>query len=506
MRTFITRRRIETAETDGALNISMHPGFGTPRAAIVYAMTNNSAVNANSSSLTAPSMSVGFMASLTGGAGFTTRCSGWQANREDPALTERFFFTDGTCAYDANNAGTVTRKWLASGFGNDIIFGSLVETGTQTDPLDLLIIAFAGDGVSAAVGSITLSNTQDTTAAITNLGFAPDAVFLTYQPSTTNFSTSATLSFGAGSKAWSGFGVSGQGCKSTQFTSGADPSALSAFVSNTRIARSTVSTALSFELTGFSGVGFTITTRGATAGANTTYWLALKSKSPRNFYVSGFQTYGVAVGNTSLPLPFASQLVLGQLSADNVFDTVDTTDDGATCNLFAGIGHSSKNHTGTGTITSSTANATITGTGTSFRQQISIGDTLYNSSFQRIGTVSAIGSETSITLAANSAVTQSPTAAYYYDKTLQYNFNFYADDDNNTVDGAMRTRIGDQLFFNGTALTPTTRVSGQMQNILNRNLLPYVLTTTTGVRNGWIMAIADDEGGNEYCRGIEDIN
>ena len=61
------------------------------------------------------------------------------------------------------------------------------------------------------------------------------------------------------------------------------------------------------------------------------------------------------------------------------------------------------------------------------------------------------------------------------------------------------------MLFNATAATPTTLVSGQMQNILNRNLLPYVLTTSSA-RNGWIMAIADDEHGNEYRRGIEDIN
>ena len=505
MRTFITRRRIETAEVNGALNIQLYPGFGTPKAAIVYAMTNNSAVNANSSTLTSPSMSVGFMASLTGGAGFTTRCSGFQANRADGALTERFFFTDGTCAHDTNNAQTVTRKWLASGFGNDIIFGSLVETGTQTDPLDLLIIAFAGDGLSAAVGTINLSNSIDGTAAITNLGFAPDAVLMTYQPSATNYSTNANLCFGAGSKAWSGFGVSGQGSLVFEFLSGQDPSQLRGYVSNTRIARSSP-TSFQCELTGFSGVGFTVTSRVTGAGSNTTYWLALKSKSPRSFYVSGFQTYGAAVGDTSLPLPFASQLVLGQLSGDTNFDgALDTSDNAANCNLFAGIGHSSKNHTGVGTITSSTANATITGTGTSFRQQISIGDTLYNSAFVRIGTVSAIGSETSITLAANAAVTQSPAAAYYYHKTLQYNFNYYVDDANNSVQDAMRTRIGDQLLFNATAATPTTLVSGKMQNILNRNLLPYVLTTSSA-RNGWIMAIADDEHGNEYRRGIEDIN
>jgi hypothetical protein len=123
----------------------------------------------------------------------------------------------------------------------------------------------------------------------------------------------------------------------------------------------------------------------------------------------------------------------------------------------------------------------------------------------QFGNQAQAGDAFTITLAANAAVTQSPSAAYYYDKTLQYNFNYYVDDDNGSVDAAMRTRIGDQLLFNATAATPTTLVSGQMQNILNRNLLPYVVTTNAA-RNGWIMAIADDEAGNEYRRGIEDIN
>lgn len=505
MRTFITRRRIETAETDGAMNIQLHPGFGTPKAAIVFAMTNSGAINTNASAITSPSMSVGFMASVTGATGFTTRCSGWNVDRVDPIVAEKFFFSDGTCAYDANTAGSITRKWTASGFGNNIIFGSLTQVGTQNAPLDMIIIAFTGDDLTAAVGSMTLSNTIDGTAAITNLAFAPDAVLLLNQPSVTNNSVNATLSFGAGSKAWSGFGVSGQGHFSFEFRDGLDPSELRSRISNTRIASYTGTTHTA-ELTGFSSVGFTITSRVAGAGNNTTYWMALKSKSPQDFYVSGFQTYGAAVGDTTLPLPFASQLVLGQLSADNAFDALDTTDDGATCNFFAGVGHSSKFHTGVGTITSSTANATITGTGTSFRQQISIGDNIYNSSLVFIGTVSSIASETSLTLAANSAVTQSPAAAYYFDKTLQYNLNFYADDANSTVDTATRVRTGDQIFFNGTALPLTTRVLGQMQNILNRNLLPYVLTTNTGSRFGWIMAIADNEGGNAYRRGIEDIN
>jgi hypothetical protein len=504
MRTFITRRRIETAEVDGALNIQLHPGFGTPKAAIVYSMTNSGANNANALNPTSPCMGVGFMASVTGAVGFTTRSSGWITDRVDGPPTEKYFWTDGTCAHDANSAGTITRKWLASGFGTDIIFGSLVEVGTQNAPLDLIIIAFTGDDFTAAVGTMTLSNSINGTAAVTNLSFAPDAVLLLNQPSTTNLSANATLSFGGATKAWSGFGVSGQGHLSFEFQNASDPTALRSRISNTRIASYT-GTSHTAELTGFSGVGFTITSRVAASGANTTYFLAMKAKSPTDFYADGFRTYGVAVGNTSLPLPFNPQLVIGSLSADNAFDALDTSDDGATFNLFAGTGHSTKKHNGIGTITSSTGSATITGTGTSFRQQISIGDNIYNSSNTFIGTVSAIGSETSITLAANGAVTQSPSAAYYYDKSMQWNLNFMADDDNGS-NSANRTRIGTQLFYNATAATPTQRVIGQMQNFDSTNSLPYVTTTNTGSRFGWIMAFANNEGGNGYRRAIEDIN
>jgi hypothetical protein len=44
-----------------------------------------------------------------------------------------------------------------------------------------------------------------------------------------------------------------------------------------------------------------------------------------------------------------------------------------------------------------------------------------------------------------------------------------------------------------------------MQNFDSKNSLPYVLTTNTGSRFGWIMAFANNEGGNGYRR-VEDTN
>lgn len=59
-----------------------------------------------------------------------------------------------------------------------------------------------------------------------------------------------------------------------------------------------------------------------------------------------------------------------------------------------------------GTITSTTASATVTGTGTSFLTELAIGDTLFGETGTRIGQISAIASNTSLTLTAVGAVAQ----------------------------------------------------------------------------------------------------
>lgn len=59
---------------------------------------------------------------------------------------------------------------------------------------------------------------------------------------------------------------------------------------------------------------------------------------------------------------------------------------------------------GTGTITASTTSVTVTGVGTAFTTQIKINDIIKNSSGVQLGIVSAIASNTSLTLRTNSAV------------------------------------------------------------------------------------------------------
>jgi hypothetical protein len=58
---------------------------------------------------------------------------------------------------------------------------------------------------------------------------------------------------------------------------------------------------------------------------------------------------------------------------------------------------------GTGTMTADTGSATVNGTGTAFSSQVAVGDKLYSNS-TLVGTVSVIGSDTSLTLSGNAGV------------------------------------------------------------------------------------------------------
>ena len=71
------------------------------------------------------------------------------------------------------------------------------------------------------------------------------------------------------------------------------------------------------------------------------------------------------------------------------------------------------NDPGTGTITASTSSSTVTGVGTSFSTELAVGSALYNSQDVLIGSVSAIASNTSLTLSSNAGVAVTG-ASYQY--------------------------------------------------------------------------------------------
>lgn len=72
------------------------------------------------------------------------------------------------------------------------------------------------------------------------------------------------------------------------------------------------------------------------------------------------------------------------------------------------------NDPGTGTITASTSSTTVTGVGTKFTTEAIVGSNLYNYQDVYIGTVSAVASDTSLTLSANSAIACAAGSTFQY--------------------------------------------------------------------------------------------
>ena len=160
--------------------------------------------------------------------------------------------------------------------------------------------------------------------------------------------------------------------------------------------------------------------------------------------------------------------------------------------FFTANGFQQSNINGVGTITSSTANATVTGVGTSFLQQLSPLDNIYSTDYTLIGTVSAIASNTSLTLTANAAATVSGSS-FVFEKPQQFSFSY--GNVNNTGSGSnMRGRVSNSAITSFTAPTPALQAVGNIQNFDGQNGFTVDYTTlTNGSRFGWYLAIRDED-------------
>jgi hypothetical protein len=72
------------------------------------------------------------------------------------------------------------------------------------------------------------------------------------------------------------------------------------------------------------------------------------------------------------------------------------------------------NDPGTGTITTSISSSTVTGVGTTFTTQAIVGTNLYSAQDVYIGTVTAVGSDTSLTLSANATIALPAGSTFQY--------------------------------------------------------------------------------------------
>ena len=493
MKTRIVSTRIPTGQANGAFNISLPTGFGVPRGFLVYAMDNAVQPNNFDNTTTFPCISVGFGGSNIAGTGLTNACV-FVSNRDniDPSDSVASFGNT-VSVLTRNIAGSVLRQWQMTGFGTDTIFGTYRATGTQVQPLDLCFTVFGGDDFFCAVGQ-TVVPPPANTRTVVGTTFQPDAILYSHiRPAQI---TDSQIHFGTALRNAStgSTTVSSQLGGIWRSTDNQDPTAVVARISNT--GSLTLASAATVRFQTMFTSGFAVTQSSANTG-HSIIFLAMKagtglSTNPA-FSANTFQSRDSGTGISFYSVGFKPAHILGNFSHVNALNTsVSTTANGCEMlSFFTANGFQQSNITGIGTFTSSTGSVTVTGVGTSFLQQLGPLDVIYNLAYQLVGTVSAIASNTSLTLTANAAITATGSS-FVFEKPQQFSYS-YGNDDDNGGGSNMSGRVSSSAITSFTVPT-TLQAVGNIQNFNGENGFTVDYTTlTNGSRFGWYLAIRDED-------------
>lgn len=496
--------RIPAAQANGAYNILLPEGFGVPKAFVVYHLTNSAAYGSFDITTDFPCIGVGFGATNTAGTGFSMVNTHIVSQEDQDPTICRSGFSVTSAVFDRNVALTISRSWRATGFLDRTITGRFDVTGSPQSPIDMIFTVFSGNDVNAAVGAtdpITVINRETPI----DVRFRPDLVFGMHNRQ--NTITDADINFAAWHRV--------TGAATTQLRSAASiaysnlnaqtTSQTTGFVGSqgTRTLASTASIAVSQ----FTGAGFAVTLSTTNAG-HRFYFLALETESSDDFSLQNITTR-TATGTSVYGTGFMPEHVMGALASNvtGVNATPNTNTESFT--LFSGFGVSRRNHNGIGTITSSTGSATVTGTGSSFLQQFGPSSVIYDTGYDIIGTVSAVASDTSLTLTGNASKTVSGSA-YLFTNPSQFSVGFGNNDgDGGTPNEGLTavTSTNSINFFNADVASPTFDLNGNIENLngdQNGFTLNYTAVPTGTPRVGWALAIKGQE--NNRRRRIDIIS
>ena len=493
MKSKIVSTRIPAAQANGAFNISLPTGFGTPKGFLVYAMDNFVQPNNFDSDTNFPCLWVGFGGSTSSGTGISNASAYYlQQEGSDPTIN-RAALGGTVSVFTTDTNGTVRRQWQATGFGQDIIFGTYQGTGTQENPLDVVFTVFGGDDFSCAVGLTAVATSG--TRTVVGTTFQPDAIlFSTMRPTITD----ASFHFGTALRNAS----TGATTVSTQVGSiwmnqnGQGSTVIQTFISNTGSRNLASGSTILFQHMFPSG--FAVTQ--SSANSHNIIFLAMKagvglSTNPA-FAAGNFQS-ATGIGNSFYAVGFKPAHILGGFSLS---PTLNATQNNSANNCemisyFTANGSQKTNVVGIGTFTSSTSSTTVTGVGTSFLQQLGAIDSIYNTSYQLVGIVSSITSNTSLLIQSNAAITATGSS-FIFEKPQQFSYSIGCETGDGNGNRNIRGYISDKAIVNYSPNTPQLRNVGNITNLNGENGFNVDYTTlvaTRGGRYGWYFAIRDED-------------
>lgn len=510
MKTCVVRRRFWALESNNrTVRVETEPGFGTPKACMVMYAEVNAATDAFDTGLASRNLGIGFAGPKGDGvATILEHCAHISIrDNQSPTLGRRQNFNTRVINAHNNTGGTVYYRVDTVAFGTDFADFTFTNQTPQTNGhIEAIITFFGGDDITVGIGTVPMAGTSGGTVTYSALNFQPDVVIgaSVISPLNTGLTEDCRISFGAATRS-----PLLQKSVYWHYENGADPiDCMSVYDPNDLVTYST-STGVgpyNHSISGITTGGFTLTSSDAAGGSNNNFiFLAIRGASPTHFALRDLNTSTTTgevftgLGSTG----FVPKTLIGGIVNATADATRTTTSPGSDSIQFFGGNRSNDSlyFNGVGTISASTASATVTGTGTSF-YRFAPGFKLYNHTNSLIGTISTVGSQTSITLTANAAINASAGSTFVFSNQGQYCISF-GDEDGNGANSFVFSQMSGSLLAlaRSSSDVPSDLVVASLVNFDSRPGFSINYTTANATaRKGWILAFEDTDNANEARR------
>jgi hypothetical protein len=508
MKSCVIRRRFHTSEAAGlAVTVNLEPGFGVPKACLIMYTETSAATDSFDTTLAYRNIGIGMIGSTDSSVTSTLRYHTVYGTFRDAqaTLTPRRQNSSTRYLFANDTAGAVYWQASSATFSTDVASFVITSSTPQTNGhLDCIMTFFGGADLTVGIGTHLMPGTAGGSNSYTGLTFQPD--ILLGASSITAINSGLTddfrFCFGAAQRtpaAQYGIYMHGEGAAATMD--------LGTVASNTAIFTYSTSNAVgpyTMTINSLDATGFTMTSSDAAAGSNNfMMFMALKSSTPTDFSLMSFSSpTGTGDSFTGTGATFIPKCIIGAATNATTYGTRVTTSPGAdSIQLFGGNRSADSLYwDGPGTITTNTAGTAVTGSSTFFHR-LAPGDKIYRTDNTLIGTISAITTNTAMTLTANAANTNAAGTSFVYSNPGQYCISF--GDQSAATDSVVFSRMSSKLIdmARSSANTPSSIDVASMTDFDARYGYNLNFTTASGSsRKGWILAMKNTDDANQGRR------
>lgn len=508
MKSCVIRRRFHTSEPVGtAVTVNLETGFGVPKACLVMYTETSAATDSFDTSTGFRTLGLGMIGSTNSSVTSTLRYQAIFATMTDNISPTSYRRQNNNTrfVYAQNTTGTVYWQGTSATFTTDTASFVFASSTPQTNGhLDCILTFFGGDDLTVGIGTHLMPGTAGGSNSFTGLGFQPDVMIAATPISAINAALTDDFRFCFGAVQRTPFIQYGT------YMHGEAGAAvdLGTVASNTAIFTYSTSNGVgpyTMTIDSLDASGFSMTSSDSAAGSNNfMMFMALKSSTPTDFALMPFSS-PTGTGNSFTgtgSTGFVPRCIIGSAVNATTFGTRDTASPGAdSIQLFGGSRSADSLYwPGQGTIQTNSAGTAVTGSSTFFHR-LAPGDKLYRTDNTLIGTISAITTNTALTLTANAANTNAAGTAFVYSNPGQYCISF--GDQDAAATSVVFSRMSSKYIdmARSSANTPSSIDVASLTDFDSRNGYNLNYTTASGSsRKGWILAVKNTDDANQGRR------